>query len=62
LKKLKDREYSFDKLTQLSWGNNGENTLVSNIDDIVPEDTHVSSIQRNKVIFHEVNVLTTRKS
>jgi hypothetical protein len=62
LKTLKDREYSFDKLTQLSKGDNGENPPVFNIDGILPGDICVSPIQLNKVILHELNISTTRKS
>jgi hypothetical protein len=55
LKKLKDWKYSFDTLTQLSLENNGKDTSGFHIDGILPGDIHVSPIQLNRVIFHEVN-------
>jgi hypothetical protein len=48
-------EYSFHKLTKFLKGNKVQDTLVSNVDHILPGDTCVSSIHQNRTIFHRVN-------
>jgi hypothetical protein len=48
LKNTRFRKDSFQKLTQLSHGNNVQGTAASNIDGFLWRDTRVSSTQLNK--------------
>jgi hypothetical protein len=51
LKTLIGMQYSFQKRTQFSQGNNLLDVSRSNIDGFLVRDTHVSSTQLNRHIF-----------
>jgi hypothetical protein len=51
-----DWDYSCHMLTQFSKGSNEQDNPASNIDEILPGDTRVSSVLLNRAIFHKLNV------
>jgi hypothetical protein len=53
LKTMMFRKYSFQKLTQLSLGNNAVDAPACNVDEILSRDSCVSSTHLNRPIWNK---------
>jgi hypothetical protein len=51
------QEYSFQKLTQLSQGNNVQDVAASNIDGFLWRDTSLSSTKLNRPFWNKMSFL-----
>jgi hypothetical protein len=59
VKNPESRQYSFQKLTLFSSGNNVVESPLSNIYGFLQRDAHISSIHLNRHVLNKVNVSPT---